>query len=187
MLAYMPYNLPFHRIAGVYVAMKSVGLTIIIITNKFTGNPLQHSELIVMEKVMKQIIFYTILALLISTVTMGQNCTKKQEREIEAKAAYFKTWDEVYSAWEAFRQCDDGAIAEGFSESITMILSTQWTEKGKLINLIEKHPNFEKFIIKHINKSVPYDRLSKLGHMAKMRCVDSTHDFCMKILDKATE
>ena len=136
---------------------------------------------------MKQIIFFTILALLIPTVAMGQNCTKEQAREIEAKAAYLKTWDEVYNAWEAFRQCDDGSIAEGFSESITMILSTQWTEKGHLIDLIDKHPNFEKFIIRHIDKSVPYDRLSKLGHMAKMRCVDSTHDFCMKVLEKATE
>jgi len=79
---------------------------------------------------MKHIIFYIILALSIPVVAMGQDCTKEQKREIEAKAAYLKTWDEVYNAWEAFRQCDDGSIAEGFSESITMILSAQWTEKG---------------------------------------------------------
>jgi len=136
---------------------------------------------------MKQIIFYIISVLLIPVVVMGQDCTKEQAREIEANAAYFKTWDEVFDAWKDFKQCDDGAIAEGFTESITFILSTQWTEKGFLISLIDKHPNFEKFILEHINEAVPRERLNKLGHMAKMRCVDSTHDFCMKVLNKATQ
>jgi hypothetical protein len=111
----------------------------------------------------------------------------KQEREIEPKAAYLKTWDEVYNAWKLYRQCDDGAISEGFSESITQILVLSWTEKGHLIDLIKNQPEFEEFVIKHIDESVPYKRLSKIGQTAKMRCVYATHDFCMRVLEKVTE
>ena len=119
-------------------------------------------------------------------LAIGKDCTIEQAVEIEEKASTLKTWDQVFNAWRLFNQCDDGAIAEGFSESITLILSTNWTEKGHLMELIEQKPNFEKFIIMHIDETVPSDRLSKLGHTAKMQCTDSTHDFCMKVLEKAT-
>jgi len=120
-------------------------------------------------------------------LAIGDNCTIEQAKEIEEKASTLKTWDQVFNAWQLFNHCDDGAIAEGFSESITLILFNHWAEKGHLIELIKENPDFEKFILKHIDQTVPSDRLSKLGHKAKMQCIDSTHDFCMKVLDEATK
>jgi len=136
---------------------------------------------------MNKLIATIILTLLLPLSASGDECPMRLAQEAEEKAAYLSTWDQVFRAWQLYNQCDDGSISEGFSESITLILSSNWTEKGHLIKLIEKQPDFGEFVIGHIDQTVPFDRLSKIGHMAKMRCIDSTNDFCMAVLRKVNE
>jgi len=135
---------------------------------------------------MKTIYISLIILILLPSFAFSQECTKAQAQEAEAEVVGLITWDQVFEVWQLYKHCDDGAIAEGFSEAISSILSTKWTEKGHLIKLIEHKPQFGKFIIGHIDETVPVDRLANLGHMAKMRCVDATHEFCMAVLQKAT-
>ncbi len=152
------------------------------------SSPLASPELFVMHRKNMKLNFILLILLIMPPLNAsGKDCTKKEEQIIESKAAYLKTWDEVFDSWEKFKHCDDGSIAEGFTESITKNLVKNWTEDGHLIRLIKNKPKFEKFILEHINEAVPYDRLSILGHMAEMRCQNSTLEFCMKILEKATK
>lgn len=136
---------------------------------------------------MKANILILILLFTVPAITAGQECTNTQARESEEIAAYLNSWDEVFSAWKNYKHCDDGAIAEGFSESITKILSTKWTENGHLIELIEANPKFEGFILMHIDLTVPKERLKTIGHLAKMKCVSATPEFCLKVLERVEE
>jgi hypothetical protein len=140
-----------------------------------------------MQIKMKINIIILIFFIAMPAVISGQECTNEQARKSETIAAYLKTWDEVFGAWKDFKHCDDGAIAEGFSDSVTKILSEKWTENGHLIELIESNPQFEKFIVVHINRTVPRERLTAIRHLAKMQCINATPQFCLKVLERVKE
>jgi hypothetical protein len=51
-----------------------------------------------------------------------ERCSLDQEIAAESSAGTLRNWAEVYSSFERFGHCDDGAIADGYSESISKIL-----------------------------------------------------------------
>jgi hypothetical protein len=67
-----------------------------------------------------------------------KKCTKTEAMEAEKEADSLKDWDQVYRSYKRFSQCDDGAIAEGYSESITKLLAEDWKSSNRLLVLTNR-------------------------------------------------
>src|SRR5882757_2552859 len=87
-----------------------------------------------------------------------KKCTKAEAMEAEKEADSLKDWDQVYRSYKRFSQCDDGAIAEGYSDSITTLLADDWKSFTRLLVLTNRSRDFMGFVLKHIDETVPGDR-----------------------------
>jgi hypothetical protein len=87
------------------------------------------------------------------------SCSRDEAIKAEKSVGTLKSWPDVFASFQRFRHCDDAAIAEGYSESITKILDSHWSTIGSL-HALSRHGGFLDFVLRHIDDTVPADRLT---------------------------
>lgn len=107
-------------------------------------------------------------------------CTKKESIEAEGLVTA-KSWGELHQQFKRYAHCDDGAIGEGFSESVSILLAEQWGDIGQLGAILKSDPSFHKFVIRHINDTVSIDRLGRVAKNAGKRCPRYLKKLCRDI------
>ena len=115
----------------------------------------------------------------------SKKCTKAEAMEAEKDADSLTDWDQVYRSYKRFSQCDDGAIAEGYSESITKLLTEDWRSSNRLLVLTNRSRTFRLFVLKHIDETVPGDRLASIANNARSACPAGGRNLCL-LIAKAT-
>ena len=102
--------------------------------------------------------------------------------EAEQSAIHeFQDWQDLFNSYSKFKGCDDGAIAEGWSDAVVHLLATQWDKLGELQVLSSTHSDFEAFVLKHIDATTDADELDAVGTAAASRCPASAGALCNKI------
>jgi hypothetical protein len=131
--------------------------------------------------------FLVLLALsLISAcaATSPRQCLPAEERAADEVAGRLASWTDLYNAYQRFSHCDDGSIGEGFSESVSLLLVGSWDRIGELRRLIERDRSFETFVLKHIDATVPMERLDAIAKKAESQC-STDKSLCEKIAQRA--
>jgi len=95
-------------------------------------------------------------------------------------------WDGVYSAFNIYGPCDDGAIAEGFSYSIMTLLAQAWESLPRLSELLQNDSQFDKFLFRHIDATASRDELQTIISNSR-NCLANYEDLCGRILVAAEE
>jgi hypothetical protein len=114
-----------------------------------------------------------------------RKCTEAEATQAEKDADSLSDWDQVYRSFQKFSQCDDGAIAEGYSDSVTKLLGDDWKSFDRLLALANRNESFRDFVLKHIDESVPADRLTRIANHARSDCPPGGRLLCLSIV-KAT-
>lgn len=94
----------------------------------------------------------------------------------------WKDWQDLYTSWTKFKDCDDGAIAEGWSDSVVHLLATHWDKLDELQTLSHAHADFEAFVLKHIDATKDSDELDTVGAKATLHCPTSAKPLCEMIM-----
>jgi hypothetical protein len=65
--------------------------------------------------------------LIASNVSLAQSptCTDERGARAEREASSLENWAAVYRSYQEYQGCDDGAISEGYSESVSRLLAQQ--------------------------------------------------------------
>lgn len=113
----------------------------------------------------------------VSACANGQPCTKEMALQAETEVPTLRSWAAVYDGFKKFQHCDDGGVAEGFSESITQLLASNWDTHTELADRDEA---FLSFILRHIDESTPSERLKRIEENAATRCTEAK--VCSKLL-----
>lgn len=106
-------------------------------------------------------------------------CTAAQARAAETRVLSLASWDQFHSAYKTFQHCDDGAIGEGFSESASLLMAEKWRSLNRLNRLARRNEEFLDFVLKHIDETVPEERLRQIENNAKNRCSELTKSICL--------
>lgn len=114
-------------------------------------------------------------------------CSSEDAKKAEELAGVATNWGDLYDLYRNYHQCDDGAIAEGFSESVTILLSRSWDQVDKLNYIVQKDNNFGLFVLKHIDETVPEGRIHEIADSATNRCASNAKILCAKILTRIKE
>lgn len=128
-----------------------------------------------------------IAASAIAFAAVGAECTRQQAIAAEETASTLRNWAEVHSAFVRFRRCDDGAIGEGFSESVSILFAEHWDQLGALLRLTARDRSFRQFVLRHLDETVPADRWSAIEENAKSRCPSNARSLCKSILSRGRE
>lgn len=108
-------------------------------------------------------------------------CSKEDALAAETLAATAQSWQQLHQQFDRFSHCDDGAIAEGFSESATVLLSEHWRDVRQLEAILRSDPPFREFVIRHIDETVPVKRLNQIARNARKLCPRSLKGFCRDV------
>lgn len=117
----------------------------------------------------------------------GQNksCTEKDAKDALNLPDNYRDWNAAYRAFQRFGQCDDGAIAEGFSEAIAQLLARDWKHVDDLIRLATNDKKFKQFVLQHIDETLSDDELRTIAENARLHCPSRERPFCGLILTRA--
>lgn len=108
-------------------------------------------------------------------------CTPEEAQAAEASSAVATSWKTLHRQFRLYRNCDDGAIAEGFSEAVTRLLADRWVTVRDLAPMIASDRAFGRFIVTHVDETVPQARLQKIARNASERCPRSLKGFCADV------
>src|SRR5271157_3992972 len=131
-------------------------------------------------------IFICSLIMLLATYVFALDsgkkpCTVQEAIQAEEQASSLKSWDEVYEAYRNFSHCDDGAISEGYSDSISRLLSEEWRSTNRLNQLISNDGNFERFVLKHIDELMSPSQTAMIRENTEKKCPLHAKPLCQVI------
>jgi hypothetical protein len=91
----------------------------------------------------------------------------------------------LHGSYSLYRQCDDGAIAEGYSESVARILVDHWTTLPQLERVAANDIEFRAFVMKHVDATLSTDDLAKIRKNAQAHCPKGLRAICNDLANHA--
>lgn len=110
-----------------------------------------------------------------------RDCDLKTSLAVETEQATLKNWDDLYSLFTRFRECDNGGVAEGYSDFVVHHLATQWSSLPKVAALAERNQNFREFILSHIDATADTEELGNIEIHSRTKCPLHLKEFCRAI------
>jgi hypothetical protein len=134
-------------------------------------------------RAIRRFVILTAFLMVIRVGSPGQStaCTEEQAKRAFDAVDDLKTWESIRSFFRLYRQCDDGGIGEGVSDAVTKLLADHWTDFGTFVAITGSDPGFEKFVLRHIDATVPADRLQAISKNARDRCPPKSATICKRI------
>jgi hypothetical protein len=135
---------------------------------------------------MRRVIAVALVVLVATCVQAGQSrgCTQKEAMQAENEAARLPDWGAVYASFTRFAHCNQGAIGEGYSDTIVRLLTRQWGEFADLHRPTAKNKRFERFVLGHIDALMTREDLRLIAENAGSRCPSQAKRLCRVIEDK---
>jgi hypothetical protein len=114
-----------------------------------------------------------------------RRCTEAEAERAMTQADTPRNWDTLYSSYKLYGQCDDGAIAEGYSESVARILVDHWSTLPRLASLATKNARFRRFVLAHVDATLDINDLKKIRTSAKTQCSSELAAICADLTKQA--
>jgi hypothetical protein len=114
-------------------------------------------------------------------------CTREDAIQAETEADSLKTWMEVYSSYRRYAKCDDGAIGEGYSDSIAHLLSDDRKDMEQLNQLVSRDERFEEFVLRHVDELMSPTQSQKILDNTTGHCPSRATQLCSKIVARMKE
>jgi len=114
----------------------------------------------------------------------NKQCSLEEARSAEEGADRVKSWTNLHQAFKQFGHCDDGAIAEGYSDRVVEMLANRWKTLSELNALFAANPEFGDFVIRHIDETALWSSAQKAEVNAKTRCPKQATVLCSRIVNR---
>lgn len=117
----------------------------------------------------------------------AQACSPARAEAADAMVDKLDDWAAVGRFFKAYRQCDDGYIAEGSSDAIAQLLARQWETLPKLQALIRQEPALRPFVLSHVNSTLDTDELDRIERNASESCPSGGASLCADLRQAAEQ
>jgi hypothetical protein len=136
-------------------------------------------------RILEAIFLIFILYFSLSMIAFAGVCNREDAITAETEASTLSDWTAVFDSYKKYSACDDGAIWEGYSETIGRLLAKDWEHISDLHQLCTKNGEFKKFVLKHIDETVPSEYLDEIIKNTQLRCPSELKKFCLSIENAA--
>lgn len=119
--------------------------------------------------------------------TEKKDCSPQEARLAEEGVDRLRSWADIHQAFKQFAHCDDGSIAEGYSEAVVERLATRWQTLSELNALVSANPEFGDFVIRHIDGSARWNSSQVAAQNAQTRCPKAAEALCSRIIKRVDE
>jgi hypothetical protein len=118
-----------------------------------------------------------------STVMANNACSTEMYKQADASlVGAGGGWASLLKHQKTFHSCDDGALAEGYSDAVVTLLANRWDQFDVFVTLSERNPAFRRWAIRHIDTTASTDDLKRVLRNAA-RCTGSpkTMNLCGEV------
>jgi hypothetical protein len=112
----------------------------------------------------------------------GASCSKMQSDEAEKSVDTLKDWEAIYSSFRRYRACDDGAVAEGYSDAVAVQLANRWQATSRLVGLTSIDRAFREFVLRHIDTLMSPKQANEIYRNATKHCPATARSLCTQIV-----
>ena len=109
-------------------------------------------------------------------------CTEAEVKEAQKEADQLRDWDSVYRSFKRFAHCDEGGIAEEYSDSVGRLLARDWKHLNTFVRL-SADQDFEQFVIRHVDETMSEDEAALVINNARLHCPSGAKRLCKSIAD----
>jgi hypothetical protein len=117
----------------------------------------------------------------VAALAQTHPCTQEDSQRADQAVDTLNSWNRVYDWYKKYRQCDDGAPAEGVSEAVARNLVDRWGTLPRLAELAKGDAGFRRFVLKHLDETLNEDDLKKISANAVSRCPANLHSLCREL------
>lgn len=130
------------------------------------------------------ILILSIFILCLNASAHDKLCTKAEAIEAENSVTRLNNWKDIYLSFKKYGHCDDGAIAEGYSDTVVRMLADRWDELATLNKLTSSDKEFYTFVLRHIDATADKSEIEKTITNSSKHCPKSASALC-SVLEKA--
>lgn len=108
-------------------------------------------------------------------------CSTSEAKDAENAVASIRSFGEFREAYRRYSHCDDGSVAEGFSEASTSIVVSQWGDIRNIDSELGLDSHLRNFFIKHVDATAPLERLGEIERLSGASCPKESELLCAEI------
>lgn len=97
------------------------------------------------------------------------------------------SWHRLHDGFVLYGHCDDGTIAEGFSDKVELLLIERWWTLSDFAAASLADPQFEFFVLRHVNSLMSRDNGQILITNAEQNCPEEASQLCTKLAERVAE
>jgi len=90
-------------------------------------------------------------------------------------------WDQLYKAFQDYRHCDQGPVADVYTDALMRCL-VEWKQVDALAGTMQKDKDYHDFIFRHLRAASGEDQKSVFAR-AKMSCPKGLEPWCGELID----
>jgi hypothetical protein len=125
-----------------------------------------------------------VLLFLLGLSAWAGDCTQQDADRADAALDHMDSWQSIASVFRRFSKCDDGSIAEGFSDRISRLLADHWEQVQDLAALSRTTPGLESFVVRHLDETIKLSDARKIEYLAWNACPKEAEALCRRIKEK---
>jgi hypothetical protein len=130
---------------------------------------------------------WLLLGCVSTSAAQTEACPKDLAVKAESEASTLERWKAIFVSYKKYKQCDDGAIAEGYSSSIATLLADHWEDIGQLTGLSNQNTGFKKFVLRHVDETMSFNQATTIKKNVAQRCPSGAKKLCAEIQRKFAE
>ena len=115
----------------------------------------------------------------------AQPCSMADAQAAENAVDQLDSWQAIHAAYRRYAHCDDGSIAEGFTDKVVHLLATRWGSLGQAQRIAAHDSGFQSFMLRHIDSTALTSELDRIAHSARHQCPRSATVLCKQIAGAA--
>lgn len=99
----------------------------------------------------------------ISSAQAETDCTNaEQQRAVDSLVLASGSWPALRAHQQAWGHCDDGELAEGYSDAVVHLLAQSKAPWPELQQQVRRSPSFAAWVLKHVDASASSDELRQI-------------------------
>ncbi len=108
-------------------------------------------------------------------------CNRSDYIAADNEVTNLRTWNELYKSFKKYGNCDDGGLAEGYSEVVATLLTSKWQTFPSLNKITLKDSSFKNFVIRHIDELMTPDQWNEIKTHSAKNCPNGCASLCEEI------
>ena len=116
-----------------------------------------------------------------SVLAQDKPCTPAEASTAEKAIDRVVNWDQLYKVYKEFKHCDQGPVAEVYTEAVLRCL-VEWKKVEVLANGMAQDKDYNAWVVRHVRSATPDDQKSVYAR-AKMSCPKGLDEWCTGLAD----